>query len=94
MDAIIKAEYDKLIGEFMGYENIIIDSFYKKAACYVEAPNGWKEQFPQGVHLTLDYLVWNNLMPVIEKIENVGGNILITTDIESTFLRVVEYLKK
>jgi hypothetical protein len=89
-----KANSDKLIGEFMGHKNVRLDSYEKKAGCYIDALEGWKYQFPMGVYKTLDYLEWNSLMPVVEKIESLGGNIQISTNIISVYSDVVEFINK
>jgi len=63
------AENNKLIAEFMGYENVKIES--KEAGCRIPAPPGWEKQFPTGVHRTFSYNEdWNQLILVVEKIES------------------------
>lgn len=85
-----KLKSDKAIAEFMGYENVRIDN--DEVYCYVPAPTGWTKLFPRGVIRILNYLDWKELMPVIKKIEDLGGKIIITTDINSTYFIVSEHV--
>lgn len=76
-----------LIAKFMGFENVKKEN--EEVFCQVEPPNGWEKQFPRGVIKKIVFhKSWNELMPVVEKIEKLGYGFTV----DPWGIEIIEYI--
>ena len=73
---------NKLVAEFMG------DTFYPEV-------QHWYDSHGSFIGDALKYHTsWDWLMPVVEKIENISGELILSTNLENTYPEVVEFIKQ
>jgi hypothetical protein len=84
METTQKTDNEIKFAEFMGLKSRVVGSYHRVEVWYKDDPENWFS-FP-------DYMTWNSLMPVVEKI-NESANVTISPGICRIEMKIIQRSK-